>query len=150
VQKDWKKRGRKRNAKKCAEKKRYTSDLTNQQWAIIRPLIPPAKPGGRPRETDIREVLNGIFYRLKNGCSWENLPKDFPPNKTVSRYCREWTLDGTIEEIHATLRAMVRKKAGKSETPTAGIIDSQSVETTQKGGILATMPERRSRAASVI
>ena len=130
------------------KKKRYTSDLTEAQWRIIAWLIPPAKTGGRPRTSNIREVLNGIFYRLKTGCSWENLPKDFPPHKTVSRYHREWTLDGTIEKIHAVLRGMVRKQAGKAETPTAGIIDSQSVETTEKGGTVVTMPVKRSRAVN--
>ncbi len=127
-------RNRKRKRSRVTKKKRYTSDLTTAQWLVIKPLIPEAKPGGRPRSTNIREMLNGIFYRLKNACSWGNLPKDFPPNKTVSRYHREWTLDGTFEKIHAALRTMVRQKAGKADTPTAGVIDSQSAETTEQGG----------------
>lgn len=95
------------------KRKRYTSDLTDGQWRIIEPLLPPAKPGGRPRTVNIREVLNGIFYRLKTGCSWENLPKDFPACKTVFDYYRKWSLDGVIEVIHNTLREKVRLKAGK-------------------------------------
>jgi putative transposase len=146
--KDWEKRKRNRRQSVLGKKKRYTSDLTEGQWRVIAPLIPPAKPGGRPRTSNMREVLNGIFYRLKNGCSWENLPKDFPPHKTVSRYHREWTLGGTIEKIHAVLRGMVRKQAGKTETPTAGIIDSQSVETTEKGGTVAMMPVKKSRVVN--
>ena len=130
--------------------KRYTSDLTPRQWEQIKPLIPPARPGGRPRTVNIREVLNGIFYRLKNACSWENLPKDFPPHQTVFRYYRQWSLEGTIEKIHDVLRRQVRVKAGKQETPTAGIIDSQSVKTTQKGGTVVTMRARRLKAANAI
>ena len=83
MRKSWKKRGRQRRVSGKRQQRRYTSDLPNQQWAIIEPLIPAAKKGGRPREVDIREVLNAIFYRLKNGCTWENLPKDFPSHKTV-------------------------------------------------------------------
>jgi len=131
-------------------KKRYTSDLTDGQWALLETKIPQPKPGGHPRTTDIREVVNAIFYRLKNGCSWENLPKDFPPAKTVFHYFREWTLDGTIERIHDQLRRHVRREAGRHETPSAGIVDSQSVHTSEKGGHAVTTPVRRSRAASVI
>ena len=131
-------------------KKRYTSDLTDEEWKLLEPRIPAAKPGGHPRTTDVREVLNAIFYRLKTGCSWENLPKDFPPYKTVFHYYREWALDGTIEQIHDILRREVRKKAGRTETPTACIIDSQSVKTTEKGGFADMTPVRKSRVESAI
>ena len=135
MEREAKKKHRKRKRSVKAKKKRYTSDLSDKQWKVIEPLLPAAKPGGRPRTSNIREVLNGMFYRLKNACSWENLPKDFPPHKTVSRYHREWTLDGTIETIHSALRTLVRQKAGKVDTPTAGIIDSQSAKTTEQGGV---------------
>ena len=131
-------------------KKRYSSDLTDQEWEILEPLIPEAKTGGHPRTTDIREAVNGILYRLKNGCSWENLPTDFPPYKTVFHYYREWTLDGTIEQIHDTLRRKVRAKAGRTETPSACIIDSQSVKTTEKGGTVAMTQAKRSKAENAI
>lgn len=150
MKKQWKKSGRKRKKANNREKKRYSSDLTTAQWLLLKSLIPDAKPGGRPRKVNIREVLNAIFYRLKNGCTWENLPKDFPNYKTVFDYFRKWTLAGTIEKIHDILRREVRKQAGKEETPTAGIIDSQSVKTTQKGGSKVTTLVRRPMVASVI
>jgi len=131
-----------------AFERRYSSDLTYEQWKLVAPMIPPAKPGGHPRTTSVLSVLNAIFYRLKNGCTWRDLPKDFPPWETVYDYYRQWSLDGAIERIHDALRRAVRKKAGKRETPTAGIIDSQSVETAQKGGIADMTQARRSKAAS--
>jgi putative transposase len=150
MKKQWKKSGRKRKIANSREKKRYSSDLTTGQWLVIKPLIPDAKKGGRPRTTDIREVMNGIFYRLKNGCTWENLPKDFPKSKTVYDYYQKWSVDGTIEKIHDSLRRAVRLEAGKEETPTAGIIDSQSVKTGQKGGIVVMMQVRRLKVANGI
>lgn len=131
-------------------KKGYSSDLTDGQWEKVASMIPEAKPGGRHRTTDMRAVLNAIFYRVKNGCTWENLPHDFPPAKTVYHYFRAWTLDGTIEHIHDQLRREVRKEAGKQDEPTAGIIDSQSVKTTEKGGPEGLMPEKRQKVASAI
>ena len=123
--------------------RQYTSDLRYEQWKRISPLIPVAKKGGRPRTTGMLPVLNAIFYRVRNGCQWRDLPRDFPPWRTVYDYFYQWSLDGTIEMIHAELRKLVRKKAGKMETPTAGIIDSQSVKTSQKGGRVAMMQARR-------
>ena len=148
MKKQWKKSGRKRKKAKTLEKIRYTSDITTAQWLLIKHLIPEAKSGGRPRSVNIREVWNAIYYRLKNGCTWENLPKDFPNYKTVYDYFRKWSVDGVIEKIHDVLRRAVRKEAGKEETPTAGTIDSQSVETTQKGGIVAMTLGRRPKVVN--
>jgi transposase len=150
VKKQWKKSGRKRKKANNREKKRYGSDLTTAQWLVLKPLIPKEKSGGRPRTVNIREVLNGILYRLKNGCTWENLPKDFPNHKTVFDYFRKWTLDGTIEKIHDALRRAVRIAAGKEETPTAGSIDSQSVKTTQKGALVVMMPVKKLKVENAI
>jgi putative transposase len=100
---------------------------------IIEPLIPPAKPGGRPRTVDIFEILNGIIYRVITGCQWELLPKDFPPCKTVYHYYREWCTDDTWQRIHDEIVKLVRITVGKEETPSAGIIDSQSVKTANQG-----------------
>ena len=128
----------------------YPSDLTEQEWVILEPLIPPAKPGGRPRSVDMREVLNAIFYVDRTGCQWRALPHDFPPWSTVWTYLRTWRTDGTWERIHTALREQVRVKQGREPTPSAAIIDSQSVKTSQKGGRADTMAGRKSKAASGI
>ena len=121
----------------------YPSDLTDQQWQIIKPLIPRAKPGGRKRSVNMREILNGAFYVVKSGCDWRMLPHDLPNWKTVHFYFSAWKKDGTWQDIHETLRDKVRRKAGKKKQPTAGIIDSQSVKTAEKGGFVAMTLVRR-------
>lgn len=121
----------------------YPSDLTDKQWQIIQPLIPKAKPGGRERTTDTREVLNAVFYVLKSGCDWRMLPHDFPKWQTVYDYFSDWKTDGTWKKIHDKLRDKVRLKAGKKKQPTAGIIDSQSVKTAEKGGFVGMMLVRK-------
>ena len=111
----------------------YPSDLTEKEWVILEPLIPPAKPGGHPRTTDMREVINALLYLDRTGCQWRALPHEFPPWSTVWSYFRTWRHDGTWERIHQALREWVRVKQGREPTPSAAIIDSQSVKTSQKG-----------------
>ena len=113
---------------------RYSSDLNDIEYEFIRPLIPQAKPGGRKRSVNTREVLNGIFYLLKTGCQWRMLPKDLPPWGTVHYYFRRWRLEGSWFKIHEALRDQVRIKAGLAAAPAIGIMDSQTVKTTEKGG----------------
>ena len=112
----------------------YPSDLTDAEWAILEPLIPPEKPGGRPREVDMRAVLNGIFYVLRAGCAWRMIPRDYPPKSTVYAYFARFRNEGVWEQIMARLRERCRREAGREATPSAGIIDSQSVRSTDRGG----------------
>ncbi len=133
---------------------RYPSDLTDTEWALVAPLIPPAKHGGRKRTVDVREVLNAIFYVLSTGCQWPALPKDLPPKSTVHNYFMLWDWDGTLERIHHELYVAVREAEGREASPSAAVIDSQSARAAQKGGRRSirrgTMRGRRSRAASGI
>ena len=132
---------------------RYPSDLTDEEWGLIAPLIPPAKRGGGKRSVDLRAVVDGLMYVLSTGCQWRAIPKDLPPRSTVHGYLDLWDCDGTLEQIHHALFAQCREQAGREASPTAGIIDSQSVKSAKKGGGArlirpATTRVKRSRARS--
>jgi putative transposase len=113
----------------------YPTDLTDRQWHCISPLVPPAKPGGRPRSLDMRHVLNAILYVVVTGCQWRLLPREYPPWPSVYAYYARWRDDGTWRRIHDTLRARLRQRLGRHKQPTAGCLDSQSVKTTQVPGV---------------
>ena len=140
--------------RKAADRRglRYDSDLIDEEWALVEPLIRPAKRGGRPRSVNVREVLNAIFYVLWTGCQWKALPKDLPPRRTGWEYLDLWAWDGTLNRIHHVLYVEVREKAGREASPTTAIIDSQSARGALKGGPRSTRPAmtraRRSWAAS--
>ena len=127
---------------------RYTSDMTEREFALIWPHLPGQPRRGRKRRTNLRAVVDGIFYVLQNGCPWANLPKDFPPKSTVYGYFRRFLDDGTWERIHDALYVDCRDLEGRDIQPSAAIIDSQSVKTAEKGGIAATTAARKSRDAN--
>jgi transposase len=113
---------------------RYPSDLTDEEWAEVAPEIPPAKPGGNKRTVNVRKVLYGLMYLLSTGCQWDAIPKDLPPKSTVRDYFDRWTDDRTLERIHHTLYMKCRELADRAVSPTAAVIDGQSVKSAEKGG----------------
>ncbi len=133
-------------------KLRYPSDVTDDEWALIAPVIPPAKRGGGKRTVSIREVVNGLMYVLSSGCQWRAIPKDLPPRSTVNGYFTLWDYDLTLDRIHHALYVQCREQAEREASPTAAIIDSQSVKSAEKGGRalirMASTRARRSKARS--
>jgi transposase len=136
------------------DKLRYPSDLTDAEWAYIKPLIPPARRGGGKRRVDMRQVVNGVMYVLSTGCQWRYIPKDLPPRSTVNGYFCLWSYRGTLEKIHDALYVDCREQAEREASPTACIIDSQSVKSAEKGGPasiqMGSMRASCSRARSAI
>jgi len=132
------------------KRKAYSSDLTTSECDEIQPHIPQPKGGGRPAEYDRLEIVNAVRYLLRTGCSWRLLPHDFPPWGTVYHYFSTWRRDGTWERIHGALREKLREAEGREAEPSAAIIDSQSVKTTEKGGSMDMMPGRKSMGESGI
>ena len=135
-------------------KLRYPSDLSDAEWKLIEPMIPAGKSGGGKRTVIMREVVNGLMYVLSTGCQWRAMPKDLPPKSTVHDYFDLWTWDGTLDRMHGALYEQCRERSDREASPTAAIIDSQSVKSAEKGGPgsirMAMTRVRRSRARSAI
>jgi len=130
------------------DRRGYPTDLSDAEWGLVGPLIPPVKPGGRPAVHQRREIVNALAYWLRAGCAWRLLPHDLPPWQTVYHYWRAWRLEGRWGQILAVLRERERVRLGRNPAPSAAILDSQSVKTTEKGGCTATTAPRRSTGAS--
>src|ERR671914_1084846 len=128
----------------------YTTDLTDDEWQILKPLLPPDKAGGRPRKYPMREVINGIQYVLRAGCAWRLMPHDLPQWQTAYQTWRAWRQDGTWVRLHAPLRDRVRTAMGRHPQPSAAIIDAQTVKPPANGGPTAMMAPRNSMAAHAI
>ena len=111
----------------------YVTDVSDEQWKLIKPLLPPGRAGGRPQKTDLRDVIDAIFYLLRTGCQWRLLPKDFPPKSTVWRYFDAWTESGILEQVHDVLRRQVRAAEKPRKPRTSASVESQSVDTTSGG-----------------
>jgi putative transposase len=131
-----------------AQRPAYATDLSDEEWQLLAPLLPPEKPGGRPRKYPIREVINGIQYILRGGCAWRLMPHDLPHWQTAYQTFRAWRQDGTWRRIHDQLRDMLRTGMGRHSQPSAAIIDAQTVKTTEKGGRMAMTGRRSSMAAN--
>jgi len=133
-------------------KLRYPSDLSDNEWNLVELLIPPGKRGGGKRTVIMREVVNGLMYILSTGCQWRAIPKDLPPRSTLYDYFDLWSCDGTLDLIHHELYVKCREAVSREASPTAAVIDSQSVKSAEKGGLRSTRRvttrERRSRARS--
>ena len=144
----------KNRARYDRSKLRYPSDLTDEEWGLVEPLIPPGKTGGGKRTVIMREVVNGLMYILSTGCQWRAIPKDLPPKSSVHGYFDLWTWDGTLDRIHHALYEQCREQDQRDASPTAAIIDSQSVKSAEKGGPasirMAMMRAKRSRVRSGI
>ena len=133
---------------------RYPSDLTYEEWTLLKREIPPARRGGNKRTVDVREVVNGLMYVLSTGCQWRAIPKDLPPRSTVNYYFCRWQYDGTLDRLHHALYVLCREQVGRDASPTAAIIDSQSVKSAEKGGggsmRRASMAARKLKARSAM
>jgi transposase len=133
-----------------AQRPTYTSDLSDEEWQILEPLLPPEKLSGRPRKYPLREVINGIQYVLRAGCAWRLMPHDLPHWQTVYQTFRAWRRDGTWMRIHDQLRDRVRTQMGRHPQPSAAVMDAQTVKTTEQGGRMAMMAPKSSTAASAL